>query len=424
MIQKDYPDFNEHVYIIKLKNGMQIHILPKDDPYYSTYVELSIPYGALNLSYKVDNAIFDSPYGTAHFLEHKVFAMPDGDAFQVFSKMGVDANAMTSYNQTSYLFNATKNVMEALDFLLHMIDTPFINKENVESEKHIIGEELKMYLDDPNVVMHNELMEQLYFNHPIRYDIGGTLDSIQEIDEKVLNHVYESFYQPSNRLIVIAGHVDIKALKTYFKNYEHHAPQKAWKPITLYPKEPKRMRTRKCVVTKELGINKLMIGFKLQPKHMTARQRVKREMTMTIMTNLLLGNSSSMYEMLLEKGLINMNFSLSTQFENRAESLILYAESKKIYTLKRLLIDFLTKEGIDALTEDAFTRYQKVYLGQIVYALNQLEYKAYLYGKYHHLGTNLFDVVDILKEITLEDVRDAFHEMSVSPQSLLIYKKA
>ena len=122
---------------------MQVHVLPKNDPYYSTYVELSVPFGALDLNYKVNDQTFQTPYGTAHFLEHKVFAMPDGDAFSEFSKMGVDANAMTSYNQTSYLFMATQNVMEALDYLLKMIDTPFVTDENVTSEKSIIAEELK-----------------------------------------------------------------------------------------------------------------------------------------------------------------------------------------------------------------------------------------------------------------------------------------
>ena len=62
MITKNYPDFNEKVYIIRLKNGMQVHILPKDEPYYSTYVELSVPYGALDLKYKTDDNTFQTPY--------------------------------------------------------------------------------------------------------------------------------------------------------------------------------------------------------------------------------------------------------------------------------------------------------------------------------------------------------------------------
>jgi predicted Zn-dependent peptidase len=424
MIKRYYPDFNEDVYILKLKNGMQVHILPKDEPYYSTYVELSVPYGALDLNYRLGDVMHHTPYGTAHFLEHKVFAMPDGDAFTHFSKMGVDANAMTSYNQTSYLFMATEHVMDALDYLLKMIDTPFIHHENVESEKKIIAEELKMYLDDPNVVMHNQLMEHMYLNHPIRYDIGGTLSSIMDITPEVLNHVYRSFYTQANRLLVIAGKVDIKALKQYFKAYEEIHHEKGVIPKTIYPKETIRIPIKYKVETKDLSIHKLMIGFKLRPKKRSAKEQIKRETAMAMMTNLLLGSSSSMYERLLKEGLINQSFSISTNFEHHAESIVLFAETKKVNQLKRILVDFLTQSGIEELTEEAFWRYQKVYLGQVIYALNHLEHKAYLYGKYYHMGASLFDVVDLLKEISYQDILDAFKELNKKNMSILIYKKA
>jgi predicted Zn-dependent peptidase len=424
MIKKYYKDFNEHVYIIKLKNGMQVHILPKDDPYYSTYVELSVPYGALDLSYKLNNQTFETPYGTAHFLEHKMFAMPDGDAFMKFSSMGLDSNAMTSYNQTSYLFMATEHVMEGLDYLLEMVDTPFIHEENVESEKPIIAEELKMYLDDPNTVMHNKLMEQLYHHHPIRYDIGGTLDSIKEITSQTLNDIYHAYYVRSNRLIVIAGKVDLKAIQAYFKVYEQKYPNRDEKAVTHYPVEPKRVRVKSCVEKKDIGISKMMIGFKLQPKRLSPKDQIKREMVMSIMINLLLGSSSSMYERLLAEGLINQNFSVGTYFEKKAECIILYAESNKMTTFKRIMTDFLLASGETELKEDAFNRYLKVYMGQLIYALNNVEHKAYLYGKYFHMKSSLFDVVDLLKEVTLDDVKQSFHELKKTNMSLLLHKKA
>lgn len=424
MIKKYYSDFNEHVYILKLKNGMQVHILPKDDPYYSTYVELSVPYGALDLKYSHQEKVYETPYGTAHFLEHKMFAMPDGDAFLKFSMMGLDSNAMTSYNQTSYLFMASEHVMEGLDYLLEMVDTPFIHHDNVESEKSIIAEELKMYLDDSNTVMHNTLMEMMYHHHPIRYDIGGTLDSIMDIDEKTLNDVYEAYYQPSNRLIVIAGKVDVKAIKNYFKAYELKHPIKKALPQTIYPKEPKKIAIKYTMEKKDIGISKLMLGFKLLPKALPPKEKIKREMVMSVMINLLLGASSSMYEKLLSLKLINQSFSVATYFEKKAECIVLFAESKKITTLKRMLISFLVEDGKAELNEDAFQRYLKVYMGQLIYALNNVEHKAYLYGKYYHMKSNLFDVVDLLQEITLDDVMNAYDELKKTNMSILIHKKA
>ncbi|MBE0701225.1 MAG: insulinase family protein, partial [Acholeplasmataceae bacterium] len=285
MIEKKIDRFNEKIYILKLKNGMQVHILPKDDPYYTTYVEVSLPYGALDLTYKVGEEIKQNPYGTAHFLEHKIFAMPDGDAFAKFSMLGVDANAMTSYNQTSYLFVATQNVMEALDYLMNMIDTPYFTLENVENEKGIISEELKMYLDDPNTVMQNQLMENMYFNHPLRYDIGGSLESIKEITPEILSDVYTHFYNPSNRLLVIAGKVDLKKIKQFFALYDLTKPKKYDIPKTIIGKEPKKIVVKHEERSMPIGIDKLMIGIKLHPKRLDKRLQAKKEMAMTMLLN-------------------------------------------------------------------------------------------------------------------------------------------
>jgi len=424
MIKKVYSRFNETVYIIKLKNGMQIHILPKEEPYYTTYVEVSIPYGALDLEYKVGNEIKKTPYGTAHFLEHKIFAMPDGDAFQEFSRLGVDANAMTSYNQTSYLFTATGHVMPALTHLFDMLDTPYFTEENIEQEKLIIAEELKMYLDDPNTVMQNKIMENMYHKHPLRYDIGGTLDSIMEINKEILLDVYNNFYNPSHRLVTIAGKVDLKDLEKFFKDYDLKYPIQYKKPKTIYPKEPKRLLVRHEVEIKNIGIDKFIIGLKLKPIKQSANLQIKREMAYTMMLNILLGSSSPMFEQLLSQKLINQSFFVHTNFEKDAENILIFAESKKMNKLKKVLIQFLTQDAKTYLNEDSFERYKKVYLGQIIYALNNLENKAYLYGKYFHMNSSLFDVVDILKEINYNDILATISAIESKSISSLLYKKA
>ncbi|PKK87708.1 MAG: hypothetical protein CVV62_02700, partial [Tenericutes bacterium HGW-Tenericutes-7] len=127
---------------------------------------------------------------------------------------------------------------------------------------------------------------------------------------------------------------------------------------------------------------------------------------------------------LLEDKLINQSFYINTTFEKQAENIFLFAESKKVYKLKRVLINLLTIEAKDLLTRDAFERYKKVYLGQFIYALNNLESKAYLYGKYYHMGSSLFDVVDLLKEIAYEDILHELSSIEKKYISVLINKKA
>lgn len=423
MIKKTYPNFNEEVIIFKLKNGMQIHIMPQPLPFYSTYVEVSVPYGALDIHYKFNQETHETPPGTAHFFEHKIFAMPDGDAFSTFSKLGVEANAMTSYDQTSYLFKSTDHFYEALSHLLKMLDTPYFTDENIEKEKMIIGEELKMYQDHPIYSMQDELMQMLYFNHPQKYDIGGTLESIDQVNKDVLNHVYNAFYHPKNRLMVIAGQIDLEAFKTFIKAYDRESMSYT-KPIINYPKEPTKLVLKDIKKKKNIGMNKIMLGIKLKPEAGNKKDKLRQELAMTLAMGLLLGPSSKFYETLSEQKLINQSFSASTNFQKYAENIIIYAESKKILKLKKMLVDFLTKDLTNDLTLEAFSRYKKMYLGQIIYTINQLEAKVYYYGKYWHAGSTIFEVIDMLNEITLEDINHQVSRIKKRYIASLIYQKA
>ncbi len=134
-----------------------------------------------------DCAFFDGeeevriPAGVAHFLEHKLFESEEGDLFLKFAKTGASANAYTSFDRTCYLFTATQNVAQSVDILLGQIGAPYLTDENVEKEKGIIAQEIKMYDDDPDWRSTFDLLGCLYHNDPVKEDIAGTVDSIQKI---------------------------------------------------------------------------------------------------------------------------------------------------------------------------------------------------------------------------------------------------
>ena len=145
---------------------------------------------------------------------------------------------------------------------------------------------------------------------------------------------------------------------------------------------------------------------------------------MSMLMNILLGNSSRVYAKLLEDKLINQSFFVNVTYEKNAENIMIYAESKHVRRLKKVLIELLTETAKNELTESAFLRYKKVYLGQFIFALNNLETKAYLYGKYHQMGSSLFEVVDLLQDITYQDVLFALGLIEKKYIATLIHKKA
>jgi len=136
---------DQDVYKEELDNGLEIYLVPYTNKknYYITY---ATRFGSDVLEFSVNDKKYKPPLGIAHFLEHKMFEQEDGeDPFTFFSKSGTDSNASTSFDSTQYLCYGTNNFKENLRYLLSFVNNPFYTEENVNKEKGIIAEEIKMY---------------------------------------------------------------------------------------------------------------------------------------------------------------------------------------------------------------------------------------------------------------------------------------
>ena len=126
MQQFKYSEFNQNVYQKQLDNGLLVTMLPMEG-FHKTYAVLSTEFGSIDNTFVPDqkNELLTVPDGVAHFLEHKMFEKADHDAFDLFGKLGADANAFTSFTQTRYLFSTTSHLHENLDVLLDFVQDPY-----------------------------------------------------------------------------------------------------------------------------------------------------------------------------------------------------------------------------------------------------------------------------------------------------------
>ena len=187
-------------------SGLTVLLVPKQMTL--TYAQLVVGFGARDNTFDIEGKTYRVPDGVAHFLEHKMFANPDGtDANEQFSALGADANAWTDYDRTAYLFSTAESPMPALRVLLDMVMTPCFTKENVAKEKGIIQEEILMGEDDPWQTLYEQAMRATYSHHALRRRICGTVSSIARITPAILERCYRAFYRPSNMCLVICGNV-------------------------------------------------------------------------------------------------------------------------------------------------------------------------------------------------------------------------
>ncbi|HHX23415.1 MAG: EF-P 5-aminopentanol modification-associated protein YfmH [Tepidanaerobacteraceae bacterium] len=395
----------EGIFSRSLQSGLKVYVIPKKD-YNKIFAMYSTKYGSIDSDFIVPDSgeRLKVPEGIAHFLEHKMFEMEYGNVFDKFAELGASSNAFTNYTNTTYLFSATSNFKENLELLLEYVETPYFTEPSVEKEKGIIAQELRMYEDEPQWQVLLNLLKCLYHKHPVRIDIGGTVESIQEINIDILHKCYNTFYHPSNMIFFVIGCVepdDVFELVEKNQSKKNIKSQEAIKRI--YPEEP--VTINKSTHTAHLDVVEPMflLGFKDTDVGYDGKELLKKEITTGILLEIILGTSSKLYERLYEEGLIDERFSFSYEGQKDYGFCAIGSETKdpeKLYEELKKSISESVKKGIDIKD---FERVKKKYIGEFIRGFNSLEFIATTFVSYHHKNINIFDYLDVLRETTLED---------------------
>ena len=305
----------ETLYIEKLKNGLTVMIIPKKNVQ-KKYIIWGTNYGSNDSSFIVpgEDKVTNVPKGVAHFLEHKMFEQKNGrNSLDVLTEIGVSANAYTTNDHTAYLFECTDNFYEGLDELMDYVQHPYFTDQNVEKEKGIIGQEIMMYDDYPEWKVYLNALEAMYHENPVKLDITGTIETISKIDKDILYKCYNTFYHPSNMVMVVSGDFEPENLLEEIK--KRLLPVEPRGEIKrIYPEEPESIVKEKVEQKMEVSRPLYAIGIKLKLlSDLKSEEIVRKNIIVQILLNLLLGESSQIYKKLYDSG--NISYSPVMDFE-------------------------------------------------------------------------------------------------------------
>lgn len=408
MKQHYYDVIDETVYEHELQNGLRLFVIPKPG-FQKTFVTYTTQFGSLDSRFKPlgKEDFVTVPDGVAHFLEHKLFEKEEEDLFTAFAEENAQANAFTSFDRTSYLFSATDHLENNIKRLLTMVETPYFTKETVDKEKGIIAEEIKMYQEQPGYKLMFNTLRAMYEKHPIRVDIAGSVESIYDITKDDLYLCYETFYHPSNMVLFVVSDVEPQYIVDIVEEHENHRDK------TNQPKieralidEPKSVNQH--VVSEEMKLQspKLMLGFKNQPLDESPEKYVQRDLEMTFFYELIFGEETEFYQELLNDDLIDETFGYQFVLEPTYSFSIITSATNYPDQLKQLLIKQL-KDNKGNLTDvEAFDLLKKQFIGEFISSLNSPEYIANQYAKLYFEGVSVFDMLNIVENITLESVNE------------------
>lgn len=392
---------NERYVKIKHKSGLTMLLCPKPQ-FSSAYALFGAEIGSIDTTFKTgqDKEFVTVPAGIAHYLEHKLFESEDGDAFERYAKTGASANAFTSFDKTAYLFSCADNFKESIEILLDFVTHPYFTEETVRKEQGIIGQEIKMYDDNPDWRVLFNLLGALYVNNPVRVDIAGTVESIAEIDADLLYRCYSTFYNLNNMVLVVAGNFEIDTVLEVADRILKSAQDVSIE--AKVPDEPRTVNQPRVEMKLPVAMPMFNIGF----KEITGskRENVMNQVLDEILIEILAGEASPLYRRMYDSALINSTFG-SEVFAGRDYIATLFSgESRdpdKVYDEICTEIERVQREGIDSA---AFDRCRKAIYGRYIRMLNNVEGVASALMQSHFCEYNVYELIDLIADCTLNQL--------------------
>lgn len=408
----------EKAYVEKLENGMQVIIIPKQHTK-KKYVIWGTHFGSIDNHFimpKTGEEVY-IPDGVAHFLEHKMFEQPDGtNSLDTLMALGIDANAYTTNDHTAYLFECTDHFEEGLDELMDYVQHPYFTDENVEKEKGIIGQEIKMYDDDPGWQLYMNALDCMYKENPIKIDIAGTVESISKIDPDVLYKCYNTFYHPSNMTMVVCGDFEpeklLEEIKKRLLPKENQADIKR-----IYTAKEDKINMPEKIAQMEVSTPIFMMAYKDIENNQEAA--IKKHIAIEILLNIIIGKSSKLYKELYEEGLLLAQPDFDYEFSAQYAHTLISGASKKPKKVAQKITDRIEQLKQQGLDDEEFERARRKLYGDYVIEYNSVANIARMFLADTMKKVQSFDYIEEFETVTKEYTQNILNEMFKNENKVL-----
>ncbi|MDD3382561.1 MAG: pitrilysin family protein [Bacilli bacterium] len=426
MLLKEYKKIEEKMYVEKLKNGLTVKIVPKKHAK-KKHVYLCVNYGAKNTDFYINEKRINTPYGTAHFLEHLMFQMENKvDAMEVFSKQGASANAYTCYDNTVYYFSTVSNLEKNLNLLLNLTQSLDCSENDVEEERGIITEEIKMDLDSPedNLItgIANNLFNETYINN----EIAGTIESIKMIDISILKQVFNAFYRPDNMELIIVGNVEKeKVLELINKNQlgksfsnQNISKVEEKKDYISFPYKEKDSKIMEIVTPK------VAIALKIKPDFAKAVDEFIFKKVYRIIFSHYFSATSDNWQEMLDLELVSKDFDFSIYTHDNYNFIIFETSSNKPLDFISYLYNKINGINIEGIDEESFFVYKRVIVGTEIRGLGSIANISSSLAENCFKEIDYFENLEKLEKIDLEIIKSAIKSIDKNTlTNFIIYPK-
>lgn len=382
----------------KLNNGLTI--IAEEIPYLKS-ISMGIWFRA---GIKTEENYID---GVSHFIEHMMFkGTKNRTSKQLVAEienLGGVINAFTGRECTCYyvrLLDEHLNI--GIDILSDMILNSKFDEKDIEREKSVIIEELKMYEDSPEDLTYDILLEKVYNNKGIGKNILGSKESIKSMNRDAILDYFEKFYVPENAVLSICGNFDfeetVKLIEDKFENWHGEKPDYNLQNEIFNP----------CIIKKDRDYEQTNLAICFECENIGSSSN--DVYAIDIINNVLGGSSTSrLFQRIREdEGLVYSIYSEQEFYREKGE-LGIYASMstenlEDVYRLVKEEIISLNKNGI---TEEELNNSKEQLKGEFMLGMESTESRMNAIGKYMLITgkvETLEDVIEGLNSITMDDI--------------------
>ncbi|MDO8488803.1 MAG: pitrilysin family protein, partial [Candidatus Omnitrophota bacterium] len=357
--------------------------------------------------------------GISHFLEHLLFKGSKKYSCRAIKEsiegVGGALNGFTSEEHTCYLVKIPHRYLgSALDILSDMVINPCLKPADVEKEKTVVLEELKMYRDLPQSYCHELLDELLWPAQALGSPIIGTVETVNNITRNILRSFQANHYTPANIVISAAGLLDydllVKKVSAIF------SPLKSSKLNTFLKAQQRQDKPQLKIFHKDTEQTHMALGF-----HALKRDHPLRHAQAILHIILGANMSSRLFNEVREKRGLAYEIGTGLKRFHDTGVFLVHAgiDNRKVPDCLGLIFQELGKTKKFLVAKDEFRRAKEFYLGQLSLALEDtMEYMLWM-GESIACLDKVYSLEQIIKEVNavcLEDVgvvaRDIFkHEI-------------
>ncbi|MBZ6004942.1 insulinase family protein [Paraclostridium bifermentans] len=372
-----------------LSNGLTI--IGEEIPYLK-----SITLGVwVNAGSRIEN---EELGGISHFIEHMLFKgtknRTSKEIASTIDNLGGQINAFTSKECTCYYVKLLDEHIDiGIDILSDMFLNPLFDEKDIDKERQVIIEELKMYEDSPEDLVYDLLMEGIYKTDALGMNIIGTEESLYNMNRNTIKDYFNKYYVASNSVISISGNFKfeemVKLIESKFKDL-------AMGNVDIKITEPE---FHPCFITRNKDTEQVNLAISLKAIPLEDREDAY---ALSIINNIFGGSiSSRLFQNIREnKGLVYSIYSAPSLYRKSGE-LGIYASMsnenlKKVYNLVLEEIDNLRQNH---LTDKEIKESKEQLKGSYILGLESTSSRMMSIGKAMVLTKKVKNPNDIIESI-------------------------